>query len=225
MKDMRGKIQKNSLILQSGNWNKLELKWKMSFTWINKRKNASQQRSCAFINSYISAHLNFIWSLNLRTSRNVFCSLVILQNKIILLLSSFSQYIMPNRVAVCDRLMSIWEKQEMEAFPSTAWQDLRNSLRNSVCYKAEDSASPKPGLSTMCILPAAGSKTMVQPCTARGGISWKANTCSVMLTAAQGELKQTGTQLLGRHLWQHQLLGCHCEKAGFTMNYYIFQCF
>lgn len=93
--------------MQRGNWNKLVLKWKMSFTWINKRKNASQQRSCAFINSYISAHLNFIWSLNLRTSRNVFCSLVILQSKIILLLSSFSQYIMPNRVAVCDRFMSI----------------------------------------------------------------------------------------------------------------------
>lgn len=80
---------------------------KDEFYMINTRKNATQQRRCAFINSYISGHLNFIWSLNLRTSKNVFCSSVILQSKIILILSSSSQYIIPNWVAVYDRFMSM----------------------------------------------------------------------------------------------------------------------
>lgn len=170
-KDMRGKI-KNQTPMENESWNKLQLTWKMNFTWINKGKNASQQRSCAFINFYISGHLNFIWSLNLRTSRNVFCSSVILQSKIILLLSSFSQYIIPTELQyMTDLCLYVLKKQEIAGI---LWQDNRNSLRNSTYYNGEEGSTYfKACLTTICIFPATYFKIQ---CTVQCIFFWKANT-------------------------------------------------
>lgn len=76
-----------------------------------------------------------------------------------------------------DLCLYAWETQEIGGISIyTAWQDLRNSLRNSMYYDVEEgSVSPKPCPSTTHIFPAAWFQTQ---CKARGDFSWKAKTCS-----------------------------------------------